>query len=125
MLKIKLHRKSEDDETKNHWLKALIFTREGKLYRTVFEQPSERQVGDIEFSIEIARMELQTHAPTENCHGLWGFVDRIIEGELNGDLSYIPQWNVCDAHFKPNQPDGGVQLGEFRLCGTLFEKYSE
>ena len=125
MLKIKLHRKSEDDETKNHWLKALIFTREGKLYRTVFEQPSERQVGDIEFSIEIARMELQTNAPTENCPELWGFTDSYVTGELDGDVGYLEKWGVCDVHFKPNQPDGGIMLNDFRLCGTLFEKFVE
>ena len=125
MLKITLHRKDENDETKDHWLKALIFTRDNKLYRTVFEQPTERQVGTIEFVVETARAELQTHAPTDNCHGLWGLTDRTIDGELNGDLSYISKWNVCDAHFKPNQPDGGVMLNDFRLCGTLFEKFVE
>ena len=125
MLKITLHRSGSNDETQGHWLKALIFTRDNKLYRTVFEQPVEPQTGDIEIVVESARAELQTHAPTENCHGLWGFTDRTIDGELDGDLTYISKWNVCDAYFKPNQPDGGVQLGEFRLCGTLFEKYPE
>ena len=125
MLKVKMVRTNVEDPSIGFWLKALIFTRENKMYRTVFEKPATRPEQITEIVVEEARLELQTHAPTENCHSLWGFTDSYVSGELDGDVGYLEKWNVCDVHFKPNQPDGGILLNGFRLCGTLFEKYPE
>ena len=122
MLKVKMVRTNPEDPSWDFWLKALIFTRENKLYRTVFEKPTERSEHVTEIVVEEARLELQTNAPTENCPGLWGFTDSYVAGELDGDVGYLEK---CDVHFKPNQPDGGIMLNDFRLCGTLFEKFVE
>ena len=125
MLKVKMVRTNPEDPSWDFWLKALIFTRENKLYRTVFKKPTERSEHVTEIVVEEARLELQTNAPTENCPGLWGFTDSYVSGELDGDVGYLEKWAVCDVHFKPNQPDGGIMLNDFRLCGTLFEKFVE
>ena len=125
MLKVKMVRTNPEDPSWDFWLKALIFTRENKLYRTVFEKPTERSEHVTEIVVEEARLELQTNAPTENCPGLWGFTDSYVAGELDGDVGYLEKWGVCDVHFKPNQPDCGIMLNDFRLCGTLFEKFVE
>ena len=125
MLKVKMVRANPEDPSWDFWLKALIFTRENKLYRTVFEKPTERSEHVTEIVVEEARLELQTNAPTENCPGLWGFTDSYVSGELDGDVGYLEKWGVCDVHFKPNQPDGGIMLNDFRLLGTLFEKFVE
>ena len=125
MLKVKMVRANPEDPSWDFWLKALIFTRENKLYRTVFEKPTERSEHITEIVVEEARLELQTNAPTENCQGLWGFTDSYVAGELDGAVGYLEKWGVCDVHFKPNQPDGGIMLNDFRLCGTLFEKFVE
>ena len=125
MLKVKMVRANPEDPSWDFWLKALIFTRENKLYRTVFEKPTERSEHVTEIVVEEARLELQTNAPTENCPELWGFTDSYVTGELDGDVGYLEKWGVCDVHFKPNQPDGGIMLNDFRLRGTLFEKFDE
>ena len=125
MLKVKMVRTNPEDPSWDFWLKALIFTRENKLYRTVFEKPTERSEHVTEIVVEEARLELQTNAPTENCPELWGFTDSYVTGELDGDVGYLEKWGVCDVYFKPNQPDGGIMLNDFRLCGTLFEKFVE
>lgn len=119
MLKVKLNFSSPD--LQHHRLTTLLLDRGGDLFRIALPTVEADSQGVL-FEVENPVVEKQLTHPTEEAASTWGETELPFIGELEATVTYDNTWKVCDAMFKSNQPDGGVNLSGFRLIGTLFDR---